>query len=651
MTQPRSILRRIGPAFIVGACIIGPGSVTIMSTTGAHYGYSMLWLSLASGVLMAGFLAVFMRFGIYSDETFLGLTARKLGRWFAVLCGISLFSVDATFQFGNALGVKAGMNALFPDVWPYTWPIAFTAAAIVFLFSFKSIYGIIEKMMTFFLVFMAAAFFITLVWAKPDMAAVAQGALVPSIPDGADWVVLGGLVATTFVIVAAFLQPYLVKAKGWTEKDLGNGLIDTLLASLVLTLIGAMIMMTAAAVLHGRDVSGTINFPVMISQLEKAFGDYARVIFSIGFFSAAFSSFITNSLIGGVLLNDGLGLGGKLESLSTKICATLVLLTGMSTALYIIHIEATSGVNLTVKAIRIGQAATMLAVPLGVIAMVVVLFDSKAVKGRGLPMWAKGFVLFGAALLLGIAALMYVKIQPELTSLLGLSDQPAESTSEAEAPAAHGTPAGRDPQEAPGPVAESPKYSAEQLAAAETLATELKAKITKDADGNITAIDMAAGRSWANDDQMRTILVFEQLTALTLEGPDITDALAPRIAELTGLTSLAMRNTQIGDQGIAQLTGLKALRVIDLRAAPRVSDAAMQSLVALPELRAVRLIGGNVTDAGVETLLALPRLTELDVRNCRGVTGKGIGLLAAKKSLRVLKLGGSAIDDDSLALV
>ncbi len=416
----RGILSRIGPAFIVGACIIGPGSVTLMSKTGAAYGYSMIWLSLLSGALMAGFLAIFMRFGIYCEDTFLGLTAKKLGRPFTVLCGISLFSVDAAFQFGNALGVKAGMGAIFPGVSPYVWPVVFTVAAIAFLFAFKRIYGILEKMMTFFLVFMVGAFMVNLVWAKPNLTEVLRGAFTPTLPEGVDWVIIGGLVGTTFVIVAAFLQPYLVKAKGWTEKDLASGVTDTVLASIMLTLAGAMIMITAAAVIHplGLDPKD-VNFALMISQLEKGFGGYAKLIFSIGFFAAAFSSFITNSLIGGVLLCDGLGLGGRLESKPTKIFATLVLLIGMSTALFIIFMEQSQGVNLTVRAITVGQATTMLAVPLGTIAMVVVLFDKRANRGRPRSLWLKAFVLLGATVLLGIAAVMYVKIQPEVMNILG----------------------------------------------------------------------------------------------------------------------------------------------------------------------------------------------------------------------------------------
>lgn len=440
----RGLLSRIGPAFIVGACIIGPGSVTLMSKTGAAYGYALIWLSLLSGALMAGFLAVFMRFGIYCDETFLGLTAKKLGRPFAVLSGVSLCSVDATFQFGNALGVKAGMQALFEGwpphtginfldlflqslkdsygfLFPYAWPVGFTVAAIVFLFAFKRIYGILEKMMTFFLVFMVVAFLVNLLWAKPDLIGVLRGACVPTLPAGVDWVIIGGLVGTTFVIVAAFLQPYLVKAKGWTEKDLASGLTDTVLASIMLTLAGAMIMITAASVIHplGLDPK-EVSFGLMIRQLEEGFGGYARLIFSIGFFAAAFSSFITNSLIGGVLLNDGLGLGGRLESKPTKIFATLVLLIGMSTALFLIFMEEARGMNLTVQAIAVGQAATMLAVPLGTIAMVVVLFDKRANRGRPRSPWLKAFVLFGAAVLLGLAAVTCVNIKPAVMNLLGL---------------------------------------------------------------------------------------------------------------------------------------------------------------------------------------------------------------------------------------
>jgi Mn2+/Fe2+ NRAMP family transporter len=240
--------------------------------------------------------------------------------------------------------------------------------------------------------------------------------------------------------VAAFFQSYLVQAKGWGEKDLPSATLDTVLASIMYTLIGCVIMATAAAALYPNNAIDSA--PAMAAQLEGAFGARAKLIFCVGYCAAAFSSFLTASLIGGVLLNDGLGLGGRLESPWTKVFATLVLLIGMGTSTGILVVSETptsaapshadldgDTVNrslaaeratpqVEVKVIAVTQAVTMLVVPLAAIAMVVVLFDRRATGGRSLPLIVKAFVLFGAALLLGIALMMYVKLQPEISRLV-----------------------------------------------------------------------------------------------------------------------------------------------------------------------------------------------------------------------------------------
>ncbi len=435
------LLQRVGPAFIVGACIIGPGSVTLMSKTGSLYGYSMLWLAVLSGTFMAGFIAMFMRFGIYADDTILGLTAARLSRPFAMVCGVALSSTSAAFQFGNNLGVTAAMHALLPNVSQYVWPVLFTVTAIAFMFSMKQIYRTIEVMMTLFLVLMFFSFLMTLIWADPNVGEMAQG-LIPSLPsnaEGIEWVTLGGLVATTFILVAAFFQTYLVKAKGWTERDIGNATLDTLLASIIYTLIGCVIMATAATVLYPNTVVTSAD--AMASQLEGFFGPNAKLVFAIGFGAAAFSSFITNSLIGGVVLNDGLGLGGQLDSQPTKLLAAAILLLGMFTSLGIIHQEnappavvaaedqgmpgesdeprpVPAARHLKVNAIAIGQATTLLAVPLGVVVTLVVLFDPRANRKHPLPLAAKGFVIVGLLLLLGVASSTFLKLLPAIQKLL-----------------------------------------------------------------------------------------------------------------------------------------------------------------------------------------------------------------------------------------
>jgi hypothetical protein len=135
-------------------------------------------------------------------------------------------------------------------------------------------------------------------------------------------------------------------------------------------------------------------------------------------------------------------LGGKLESQSTRIFATLILVTGMGTSTTILvasaepspiapdHVDADADAakgdvvglraksHIEVKAIATAQAITMLAVPLAAIAMVVVLFDRRATGDRDLPLAVKAFVLFGAGTLLGIALMMYWKLKPQLAEIL-----------------------------------------------------------------------------------------------------------------------------------------------------------------------------------------------------------------------------------------
>ncbi len=413
--EEKGFFRRIGPAFVVGACIIGPGSITLMSKTGAKYGYSMLWLALFAGVMTCIFIALFMRFGIYSHETFFDVTRRKLpqgGKIFAILCGISLASTDVLFQFGNCLGVTTGMQVLFPGMPKVIWPFLFTFAAIVFLFGFKHIYKIIERLMAFFLVLMLAAFTINLVWAGPKLGDAARG-LIPGIPEDLDIVTLGGLYGTTFVLVAIVFQAYVVRAKGWGEKDLGNGLFDTISALAIVTLLGCIMMMTAAAVLYPGDVGNALD---LAQQLKGALGEFGEVIFGIGFCAAAFSSFVTNSLIGGTILNDAFSLGGKVDSKATKVFATLVLLVGLGTSLVIIEYKP----DFLVIAIALGQAATVLAIPFGAVATFLVLFDRDAVKGRALAAWAKAVVVLGVAALIGISVTLFFKVSSAIQSFKDL---------------------------------------------------------------------------------------------------------------------------------------------------------------------------------------------------------------------------------------
>jgi manganese transport protein len=335
-----------------------------------------------------------------------------------------MFYIATAFQFGNNIGVTTALNSLLTPaakagadaaapVPAWVWPVVFNAVALAFLFAFRRIYAVLEKMMTTLVAVMLVAFFVNLFFARPSIGGIGRG-LVPSIPEGLDWMVAAGLVATTFSIVGAIFQTYLVRARGWKADDYGKGVADSVSGIGMLMLISMIIMITSAAVLHPRGLTVKTAADMAV-QLETVFSSAARVIFCIGFAAAAFSSFLVNAMIGGTLLSDGLGLSEDINSMPAKVCSALSLLIGMAVAILVTYFKTIDFAQALVAA----QAGTLLAIPLAIVSALLVLFWPKRSGAKPLGVPAKLFVLLGTAVLVAIAVRSYATTLAKLAEMLG----------------------------------------------------------------------------------------------------------------------------------------------------------------------------------------------------------------------------------------
>jgi NRAMP (natural resistance-associated macrophage protein)-like metal ion transporter len=325
----KRLLRAIGPAFITAAVVLGPGSISTASRMGASFGYSLIWLMVMICLFMSCYTAMAARFGSVSNESLLGVVRRKYGGWLAVILGVCSFTVCAGFQAGNNLGAGTAMESLTGlPLW--LWAVFFTGAALAIMFLTRRTYKVIEKMMLGLVILMIGAFFGTVVKAAPKVAEVAGG-FVPSLPAGS-FPVMAAMLGTTFSVVAALYQSYLVQEKGWRLADYRTGIRDAVTGIVVLIFITTIIVITSAAVIHPKGLS-VQNAADMAEQLKPLLGTAAKLMFCLGLWAAAFSSFIVNALIGGGLLADGVGLGGRMSGTPAKGLAAVVMLIGMTVAL------------------------------------------------------------------------------------------------------------------------------------------------------------------------------------------------------------------------------------------------------------------------------------------------------------------------------
>jgi len=319
----------VGPGFIMAAIVFGPGSLTIMSRLGAGFKYSHLWVIVVTVFFMATFVDMAIRIGLATEVSLLTTIRNKWGKYIAWFIGVGCFLVCASFQAGNTVGAGMAFSELLQtSITP--WIIFFTIVSISLLY-FRGFYAILEKLMLVLVGVMLFSFLITLIIILPDFMEV-LGGLVPTLPEGSALLSIA-LVASSFSIVGAFYQSYLVKEKKWKQSQAKEAQAEGITGIAVLGLLGSIILICAGAVLHplGLEINSASDMGL---ALEPLFGRSATVLFMIGLFGASFSSLIGNATVGGTLLSDALGFGSDLSNGPTRFSIMLVMLFGSIVAIW-----------------------------------------------------------------------------------------------------------------------------------------------------------------------------------------------------------------------------------------------------------------------------------------------------------------------------
>ncbi len=361
--------RSIGPALITACVVFGPGSLLVSANVGAVHGYGLLWLLIITGVLMGTIMRIAARVGVAGGATPCTLVARRLGRLAAFIIGGNLFLICTTFQFGNNLAVAAAAEALFPQVRPQLVIAGLNAALILFLFTARHIYGLLERTMKIMVAIILICFVVNLVLAHPNIAAIARG-FVPHLPEGlslrlpykADGVVqdpmllVASLLGTTCSVAAALYQGNLVREKGWGLAEYRRGIGDSMAGVAVLTSISGIIMITTATVIPGRQAT---DVGMLAESLRPLLGSLAYVMFCLGLLAVSMNPFLINAMIGGSILADGAGLPARLSDRWPRLFTVVVLLVGMTVAILALRTG-----QRPVTLIIFGQALTVLGNPL-----------------------------------------------------------------------------------------------------------------------------------------------------------------------------------------------------------------------------------------------------------------------------------------------
>lgn len=324
------ILRSLGPGMIITASFIGPGTVTTMTQGGAGFGYSLLWAVVFSIIATIVLQEMIIRLSLVTreglGEAIQDLFSNKIGK--LIIVWFTLIAVNigcAAYISGDLIGTSLGASYLLnlPENW-----VAPVIGVIILLIGLFGNYKFLEKVMLVLMVIMGAIFITTMIVIKPDVMGILKGAFIPTIPDGSILTVIA-LIGTTVVPYNFFIHSTAVHERFNGVKELKFARWDTIISITVGGVISAAILISAATLIKGEEVSSVIQ---LAGPLEPVLGDAAPIVISVGLFAAGLSSAIASPTGAAATISSLLGWKGGMQSKKYKLVFVVIIIIGIITS-------------------------------------------------------------------------------------------------------------------------------------------------------------------------------------------------------------------------------------------------------------------------------------------------------------------------------
>ncbi len=274
---------------VISAAFIGPGTLATASSAGALYKLDLTWALVFATVACIVLQEMAARLAVVNNRSLSAILRDQRIKWPAWFVGFSVILGCAAYEAGNILGAISGIGVLLNiNTQLLTVMVGLTAGGILWFGGISFVAKILGALVAVMgLVFVGVALQIDI--PTHDLA---QGALIPSIPSGSGWLVLG-LIGTTIVPYNLFLGSGLGRGRALHEMRFG------LITSVTL---GGLI--SIAILITGTQISELTSFLDLARLLGNELGPWAYILMGSGLFAAGLTSSITSPLAAAVISQD-----------------------------------------------------------------------------------------------------------------------------------------------------------------------------------------------------------------------------------------------------------------------------------------------------------------------------------------------------------
>ena len=274
----------LGPGIVSGFADNDAGGITTYSLAGVQFGYDLLWVILASQIVLFFTQEVGARLGLATGQGLTGLIRDQFGVRWATFATVTMLVANLGTTVAEFAGIGAALS-LFGVPLPVSALVA--AVAVVLLIS-RGSFARVQYVFVAVGLGVSIAYVASALLAHPDWGRAASALVVPHITASSlYWLAVIGTVGTTITPWGQqFIQAYVVD-KHLDEHDLGHERIDVALGTILTNVVAGFIVVACAATLWTNGVTQVSDAGQIARALGPLAGDGATALFAIGLLAAS----------------------------------------------------------------------------------------------------------------------------------------------------------------------------------------------------------------------------------------------------------------------------------------------------------------------------------------------------------------------------
>ncbi|HKI90762.1 MAG TPA: Nramp family divalent metal transporter [Gaiellaceae bacterium] len=304
---PRRLLPFLGPAFIAAVAYIDPGNFATNVAGGSKYGYTLVWVIVASNLMAMLVQALSAKLGIATGQNLAEVCRDRLPRNVTLGLWVQAELIAIATDLAEFLGAAIGFHLLFGlALLPSAAITAVAAFAILGLqrFGFRPL----EATIAVLVLVIGVCYVIELFYAHPDLGATAKHAVIPGFAGGDSVLLAVGILGATVMPHVIWLHSALmqdrIRSEGEEQKKrlMRFTWIDVLIAMSIAGLINVAMLVMAASTFFRSGLHNVASLETAHRTLAPLVGGASSALFAIALLASGLSSSAVGTLAGQVVM-------------------------------------------------------------------------------------------------------------------------------------------------------------------------------------------------------------------------------------------------------------------------------------------------------------------------------------------------------------